>query len=67
MKMKRIAMTLAVGLALSLTTTACREEGAMEEAGRKADEAMEEANEKAAEAMEDASEALDETARKMEE
>jgi hypothetical protein len=60
-------MALAVGLALSLTTTACREEGAMEEAGRKADEAMEEANKKASEAMQDASEALDETARKMEE
>ena len=49
-------MALAVGLALSLTTTACREEGAMEKAGRKADEAME-----------DASDALDETARKMQE
>jgi hypothetical protein len=60
-------MALAVGLALSLTSTACREEGAMEKAGRKADEAMEEANKKASDAMEDAGDALDDAARKMEE
>jgi len=64
---KRIAMALAVGLALSLASTACREEGAMEKAGRKADEAMEEANKKASDAMEDAGDALDDAARKMEE
>ena len=60
-------MALAVGLALSLAGSACREEGAMEKAGRKVDEAMEDANREAADAMEDAGKALDEAARKMKE
>jgi hypothetical protein len=62
-----MAMALTVGLALSLAGSACREEGAMEKAGRKIDEAMEDANREAADAMKEAGEAMDEAARKMDE